>query len=117
MVCRFDAESGVWPVVRWAHGISYFLSQDGSPVCVPQSMIEYLQERVADWNGDVVSRDIKHGDKVGVLGGPFSGVAGIFQRYLLARRRCTVLPDVIVRMIAVEWLEVAVQNQPLVGAP
>lgn len=117
MFCRFDAESGIWPVVRWAHGISYFLSQDGVPVCVPQSMIEYLQERVADWNGYGVPRKINQGDKVVVLGGPFAGLEGVFERYVPGRQRCTVLLEVIGRMSAVELPEVDIKKQTPVGAP
>lgn len=117
MFCRFDAESGIWPVARWAHGISYFLTQDGVPVCVPQSMIDYLQERVANWNGDGVSRKIDQGDKVVVLGGPFAGLAGIFQRYVPGRQRCTVFLEVIGRMSAVELPEVDIKKETPVAAP
>ncbi len=93
--CRLDPESGVWPVARWAPGMAYFLSHDGKPTQVPEPIVQYLMGRVDDWNRQGRQRNLSEGDKVVVLGGPFSGLEGVFQRYVPSRERCQILLEAV----------------------
>ncbi len=100
--CHLDSESSIWPVVRWAPGMSYFLNHDGEAGCVPDSVVEYLQQRVSQWNRIGPSLVLKPGDGVVVLSGPFSGLEGVFQRYTSGRERCRILLEALARLGTVE---------------
>jgi transcription antitermination factor NusG len=103
--CRLDPQSGVWPVARWAPGISYFLNHDGEPTPFPEIMVQGLKQRVADWNEPGGDRRLHRGSQVVILSGPFSGLEGIFQRYVPGRKRCQILLDAVGRFGTVELSE------------
>ena len=105
LFCRLDPESGVWPVARWAPGMSYFLNHDGEPTQVPEIMVQYLRQRVDDWNEPGSKKSLQEGDKVVILGGPFSGLEGVFQRYVPSRDRCQILLEAVGRLGTVELPE------------
>ena len=102
LFCQMDSQSPKWPIVRWAPGLSYFLSTDGQPTGVPDSLIEYLQERVQRWNGGEFHHRWTAGERVPVIRGPFAGLEGIFQSYIPARRRGQILLEVVGRLALVE---------------
>ena len=103
--CRLDPESGVWPVARWAPGMSYFLNHDGEPTQLPEMIVQYLKQRVDDWNEPGSNRCLQAGAKVAILSGPFSGLEGIFQRYVPSRERCQILLGVVGSLGTVELPE------------
>ncbi len=105
LFCYLDPMSSIWPVVRWAPGMSYFLNHDGKSIPVPDYVVEHLQQRVSQWNGNGLFRHLKEGDRVVVLGGPFSGLEGVFQRYTSSRERCRILLDAVARLGTVELPE------------
>ena len=105
LFCYVDPESDIWPLVRWAPGMLYFLGCDGEPASIPQMMIDYLQQRVTEWNHPTYSHQLNSGDKVMVSGGPFEGLEGIFQRYVPARQRCRILLQIVGRLTSVELPE------------
>ena len=109
MFCHLDPESSTWPMIRWSHGISYFLSCDGEPVCVPQPMIEYLQLQVTQSTDRRFSKELKSGDAVSVLGGPFFGLEGVFDKYIPGRQRCQILLEVVGRLTRVEISELDIR--------
>ena len=103
--CYLDPDSAIWPKVRWAPGLSYFLSCDGAPAPVPEALIDYLRLRVNQWNDPGQLRRLSQGDRVVITGGPFTGLDGIFQRYICSRQRCIVFLEVVGRLINVELSE------------
>ena len=103
--CHLDPESSVWPAVRWAPGMAYFLNYDGVPTRVPQSLVDYLRQRVSQWNETGGARQLTQGDKVVVLGGPFAGFEGNFQYYMPSKERCRILLEVVGRLTAVDLPE------------
>ena len=102
LFCFLDPESSIWPSVRWAPGMSYFLSSDGKPARIPHGLVDYLRERVIQWNDASYSSHLAKGDKVMVTGGPFAGLEGIFQRYISGRQRCRILLEVVGSLTNVE---------------
>ena len=102
LFCFLDPESSIWPSVRWAPGMSYFLSSDGKPARIPHGLVDYLRERVMHWNDASYSSHLAKGDKVVVTGGPFAGLEGIFQRYISGRQRCRILLEVVGSLTNVE---------------
>ena len=105
MFCHLDPESSVWPVVRWAPGMRYFLNCDGVPSRVPQSLVDYLRQRVSQWSETGGARRLTQGDKVVVLGGPFAGIEGSFLRYMPSKERCRILLDVVGSLSTVDLPE------------
>lgn len=103
--CRLDPESGVWPVARWAPGMSYFLNHDGEPTPLPEMMVQGLKQRVDNWNQPCHHRCLQEGNRVVILSGPLSGLEGIFQRYVPSRERCQILLDAVGRLGTVELPE------------
>lgn len=110
LFCHLDPESSVWPVVRWAPGMAYFLAFDGQPTRVPQTLVDYLRQRVGQLSAEGPSRHLAPGDKVTVLSGPFTGLEGIFQRYVPGRQRCRILLEVVGRLTSTELPEWDVQE-------
>ncbi len=102
LFCHLDPESVIWPKVRWAPGMSYFLSCDGEPAPVPDTLVDYLRLRVSQWNDLDQVRRLSQGERVVITGGPFTGLEGIFQRYMGAKQRCMIFLDVVGRLINVE---------------
>lgn len=120
LFCRLDPHSPGWPLIRWAPGLSYFLGSDGEPSPVPETLIGYLQSRVNWWNGEGFRRRLTPGERVRVVGGPFDGLEGIFQKYVPARQRCRVLLRTVSRLMAAEvpeeqLLSVASSQLPSLG--
>lgn len=103
--CYVDPESVIWPKVRWAPGMSYFLSCDGEPVPVPEALVDYLKVRVTQSNDLGQFRQLSQGDRVVITGGPFTGLEGIFQRYVGAKQRCMIFLEVVGRLTNVELSE------------
>ena len=112
LFCHVDPESLIWPKVRWAPGMSYFLSCDGEPAPVPDTLVDYLRLRVAQLNDLGQIRQLSQGDRVLITGGPFTGLEGIFQRYMGAKQRCTIFLEVVGRLINVELSEWEVAEAP-----
>lgn len=110
LFCYVDPESGSWPLVRWAPGMSYFLGSDGEPSRIPHTMIDYLRQRVTQWNDPDYARQLASGDKVVVTGGPFEGLEGIFQRYVPSKKRCQIFLEVVGRITSVELPEWEVEG-------
>ena len=102
LFCYVDPESVIWPKVRWAPGMSYFLSCDGKPAPVPDALVDYLRLRVSQSNDLGRFRRLSHGDRVVITGGPFTGLEGIFQRYMGAKQRCMIFLEVVGRLTNVE---------------
>ena len=105
LFCHLDPGSSIWPMVRWAPGLTYFLTSDGEPARLPQALIDYLRQQVSERNDPDSSRNLANGDRVLVSGGPFAGLQGIFQRYMSSRQRCRILLEMVGRLTAVELPE------------
>ncbi len=101
--CNFDPETPSWPMIRWAPGLSYFLSVDGHPTRVPNDLVDLIRRRVEGWNSNGY-RGMRRvpGERVIVASGPFEGLEGIFRKYTNARQRCEILLDVVGRLTRVE---------------
>ena len=105
LFCYFDPESRAGQMLRRAPGMSHFLGCDGEPALMPEELIDYLRERVTQWNQLGYSRQLSSGDTVVVTEGPFAGFEGIFQRYIPSKQRCRILLEVVGRLTSVELPE------------
>lgn len=64
--------------VRSTRGVSHFVTCAGSPVMVPDSLIEQLQKRTNSNSEELVSNLPQTGDQVEVIKGPFRGLNAVF---------------------------------------
>ena len=109
LFCRVDRTSPLWPRIRWAPGLAYFLGTDG-PTGVSEELIGHLRERVQDWNHRRGARSLAEGEQVTIVAGPFSGMDGVFRRYLPARERCQIMLNAVGGYMAVEMPESGVRS-------
>ena len=100
--CRVDIRSEAWPSIRWVSGLCYFLGAGEQLVPASDELISQIKQRVSSWNVDKYIPHFTPGERVVVIGGPFSGVDGIFHRYSSARKRCAVLLQVLGQQNKVE---------------
>lgn len=118
--CHVDPQSNNWPAIRWAPGLSYFLGAGQELVPVSNELITHLKQRVSWWNDGGFAPSFATGERLKVIGGPFSGLEAIFQRYVPARQRCQVLLEILGQQtkveIPVEVLRVASPYQKLTFA-
>jgi transcriptional antiterminator RfaH len=95
LFCHIDRHAPSWPDVRWAPGLCYFLGAGDELSPVSPDFIARLKQRVSRWNEGGYLSHFLPGDRVFVTNGPFSGLEGIFQKYVPARQRCQVLLQVV----------------------
>ncbi|MDO8749597.1 MAG: transcription termination/antitermination NusG family protein [Dehalococcoidia bacterium] len=102
LFCRVDPESDLWPQIRWARGLSYFLGSEGTPAPVASPLVEEIRERVELWNRGGWESAYEPGDWVRVGDGALTGLDAVFSRYLPCRQRCEVLVSLLGRMHTVQ---------------
>jgi transcription antitermination factor NusG len=102
LFCLVDTLSDAWPAIRWVPGLCYFLGTGQELVPVSGELIARLKQRVSWWNEGGFVPHFVPGERVLVASGPFSGLEGIFERYLPARQRCQVLLQIVDRLSKVE---------------
>jgi transcription antitermination factor NusG len=100
--CRVDPKSYLWPQIRWARGLSYFLGTEGTPAPVDHLLVEEIRTKVEQWNRGGWESAYERGDMVRVGDGALSGLEAIFARYLPCRQRCEVLVSLLGRMHTVQ---------------
>lgn len=102
LFCKFDAALPNWQWIRWAPGLAYFLKMEDELATVPDSLIQYLREKIRRWNQAWAAARFKPGDRVRIVDGPFAGFEAIFKGYLPSRQRCQVLIEAIKAFSAIE---------------
>jgi transcriptional antiterminator NusG len=109
LFCSLDLESGLWPRIRWARGLRYFLGAEHTPTPVPDSLMEEIKARVERWNDGGWESAFKSGDRVRIGDGALSSLEAIFTRYLPGRQRCEVLVSLVGRLHTVQMHTTAVE--------
>jgi transcriptional antiterminator RfaH len=74
----FDQATTSATTVRSTRGVSHFVTSAGSPVMVPDTLIEQLQERTDPTNAELLSNLPQAGDQLEVIDGPFRGLNAVF---------------------------------------
>jgi transcriptional antiterminator RfaH len=75
---NFDLAITSATTVRSTRGVSHFVTSSGSPVMVPDLLIEQLQKRTKPGSEELVSDISKPGDELEVIDGPFRGLSAVF---------------------------------------
>lgn len=100
--CRFDPKSPEWQAIRWAPGLSYFLTDAGELATLPDEVVDYFKQKTRRWNEGSVSKRFSSGSQVAIVDGPFAGFEAVFSGYLSARDRCVVLLSSVSGVTSVE---------------
>jgi transcriptional antiterminator RfaH len=77
---NFNQTSVSATTVRSTRGVSHFVTCAGSPVMVPDTLIEQLQKRTDPTNTELVSNLPRVGDSLEVIEGPFRGLNAVFSQ-------------------------------------
>jgi len=79
--------------LQWMPGVTGFVSFDGLPAAVPDSLVPTLKQRLDEVNaaGGEVLHNLKPGDRVTIVDGPFAGYEAIFDARLPGTERVRVL--------------------------
>ena len=76
----FNYQAITSTTIRSTRGVSHFVISSGSPVQVPQQLIDGLKQRVAVGGVEASPNLPKSGDKLEILEGPFRGLDAIFSQ-------------------------------------
>lgn len=75
----FDPDLGRWQSVNSTYGMRYLVSVRGNrPTPVPRNVMDELRRRCPDGEWKIGAGDLRRGDEVRILSGPFAGSAGKF---------------------------------------
>lgn len=90
---RVDLENTSLSTFRWTPGLRNPVRFDGQPATVPSKIIAFIQQRLADINGNggFPSHSFQAGDTVKITDGPFEGMIGIFDDSTSPAERVRVL--------------------------
>jgi transcriptional antiterminator RfaH len=77
---NFDHEKISAATIRSTRGVLQFVRCAGSPINVPESLIEGLKKRVICSSDEVMSELPNAGDRLEILEGPFRGLEAIFSQ-------------------------------------
>ena len=80
--------------VRSTRGVSHFVTCGGSPVVVPENLIEQLRKRTGSNSDELVSDLPKIGDQLQIIDGPFRGLNAVFTE-IDGNQRAVVLVDLL----------------------
>ncbi|MCA9996271.1 MAG: hypothetical protein KDE56_11020 [Anaerolineales bacterium] len=92
MFVRVDAETLGANILKWTQGIKGLVSFGGTPAIVPDNFINYLRQHVEVIAAEGLARkQLKPGDNVTIVEGPFAGYEAVFDKYLSGKDRVQVL--------------------------
>jgi transcriptional antiterminator RfaH len=99
---RIDASSLEYSQVVWCRGIKRLVSFGGAPSAVEDNVVKFMREQ-ADPGGLIIARsNLKVGDEVQIVKGPFKGIVGIIQEPPDTKSRVKVLMALLSRRVQVE---------------
>jgi transcriptional antiterminator RfaH len=87
--------------VRWTQGIRKMLPDSLSPLALEDGVVESIR-LLADKQGLVRKRPLRHRDRVRILAGPFKGLMGIFEHWASDQGRVAVLLEFVSYQARVE---------------
>lgn len=90
-----NTQTDNWSPIRSTLGVSHLIQFGGIPAIAPVRLIDSLKANEDELGfQDIEKKEIKTGDKVTIIDGPFSGYSGIYNKKKSAER-VTVLLDIV----------------------
>ncbi len=94
---RLNIDAANWVKIKYLQGVRKILSFGSIPTIVPEELIEHIKQRISDVSCPHNKSDLKPGDKVEFLCGPFKGLEGIFIDKFSGKERVKILLEGIYR--------------------
>jgi len=106
-----NRETDNWSPIRSTIGVAGMVRFGGMPAVVPENMIDNLKKNENEFGLQVTEkRELKLGDKVEIIDGPFQGYKAIYQK-MRSIERVSVLLDIVGKntqvTLSVHELEIA----------
>lgn len=106
-----DKENDNWSPIRSTIGVAGMVRFGGLPAVVPASLIDVLKKNENEFGlQSIEKKELKQGDKVGIIDGPFEGHKAIYQK-MKSTERVSVLLDIVGKntqvTLSVHELEIA----------
>jgi transcriptional antiterminator RfaH len=99
---RIDALSPEYSQVLWCRGVKRLVSFGGAPSVVDDEVVNFMRE-LANPQGLITAKsNLKIGDEVQIVKGPFKGLIGIIQEPPDTKSRVKVLMAILSRNVRVE---------------
>ncbi len=92
---HLDKENDNWSPIRSTLGVAGMVRFGGMPAEVPESLIENLKQNENESGCQEIERkELKKGDKVEIIDGPFEGYKAVYQK-MKSTERVSVLLDIV----------------------
>lgn len=106
-----NKETDNWSPIRSTIGVAGMVRFGGLPAQVPNILVEKLRENEDEFGLQVINtKELKKGDKIGIIDGPFKGCIAIYQK-MKSTERVAVLLDIVGKntqvTLSVHELEIA----------
>lgn len=106
-----DKETDNWSPIRSTIGVAGMVRFSGMPAVVPENMIVNLKNNENEFGlQSFEKKELKQGDKVDIIDGPFAGYKAIYQK-MKSTERVSVLLDIVGKntqvTLSVNELEIA----------
>ena len=106
-----DKENDNWAPIRSTIGVAGMVRFGGMPAEVPEALVTNLKENENEFGlQSVEKKELKLGDKVEIINGPFEGYKAIYQK-MQSTERVSVLLDIVGKntqvTLSVHELEIA----------
>ncbi|MCW8901333.1 MAG: transcription/translation regulatory transformer protein RfaH, partial [Gammaproteobacteria bacterium] len=90
-----DKETDNWLPIRSTIGVAGMVRFGGMPAQIPDSLIENLKNNEDEFGLQLIQKkELKPGDKVEIIDGPFEGYSAIYQK-MKSTERISVLLDIV----------------------
>lgn len=108
---HLDKETDNWAPIRSTIGVAGMVRFGGMPAQVPNTLIDNLKNNEDDFGLQLTQKkELKQGDKVEIVDGPFEGYKAIYQK-MKSTERVSVLLDIVGKntqvTLSVHELEIA----------
>ncbi|HVB80534.1 MAG TPA: transcription termination/antitermination NusG family protein [Candidatus Binataceae bacterium] len=77
--------------IRYAPGVTSFVTAGHDPLLVPESIIESVRARCTNGVVHLTPKPFRKGESVQIMTGPFRGFDAVFERYLSGAERVAIL--------------------------
>lgn len=106
-----DKETDNWSPIRSTFGVAGMVRFGGMPAVVPENMVANLKNNENEFGlQSFEKKELKQGDKVEIIDGPFTGYKAIYQK-MKSTERVSVLLDIVGKntqvTLSVHELEIA----------
>lgn len=106
-----DKETDNWSPIRSTIGVAGMVRFGGMPAQVPYALIENLKNNEDEFGLQLIQKkELKQGDKVEIIDGPFEGYKAVYQK-MKSTERVSVLLDIVGKntqvILSVHELEIA----------